>query len=63
MRKDVDSRDYKDLTFDLNVALDSAQVTYADNQRDITTDAVVDPTFNLNPTVTQATKAVAWSTT
>ena len=36
----VTANDYKNLTFDLNVTLDSAQITYADDQRTITTDAV-----------------------
>ena len=60
MRDSVDSRDYKDLTFDLNVALKSAQVTYADDQRTYTTDAVVAPDFNMTPTVT-GNEDVAWS--
>ena len=38
--KTVGSKDYKNLTFDLNVGLDSIQVTYDENQRGYTTDAV-----------------------
>ena len=60
MRDSVDSRDYKDLTFDLNVALKSAQVTYADDQRTYTTDAVVAPDFKMTPTVTD-NEDVTWS--
>lgn len=36
----VTAEDYKNLTFDLDVTLDSAQITYAGDQRTITTDAV-----------------------
>ena len=36
----VTAKDYKNLTFDLNITLDSAQITYADDQRTITTEAV-----------------------
>lgn len=36
----MSARDYKDLTFDLNVGLDSIQVTYDANQRDYTAEAV-----------------------
>jgi alternate signal-mediated exported protein len=56
----VTANDYKNLTFDLNVGLDSAQITYADDQRTITTDAVVAP-FAMTPQVTQADRTVAWS--
>ena len=38
--KNVSAGAYKDLTFDLNVGLDSIQVTYDENQRGYTTDAV-----------------------
>ena len=38
--KDVAAGAYKELTFDLNVGLDSIQVTYDENQRGYTTDAV-----------------------
>ena len=45
-------RDYKDLTFDLNVGLDSIQVTYDANQRDYTADAVnaANETFKMDVT-------------
>jgi len=44
--KEVAAGSYKDLTFDLNVGLDSIQVTYDENQRGYTTDAVkADPNF------------------
>ena len=44
--KSVGSKDYKNLTFDLNVGLDSIQVTYDENQRGYTTEAVDnDPNF------------------
>ena len=38
--KNVGTKDYKSLTFDLNVGLDSAQITYAADQKTITADAV-----------------------
>ena len=40
MAPDMGARDYKDLTFDLNVGLDSVQVTYDANQRGYTTETV-----------------------
>ena len=44
--KTVGSKDYKDLTFDLNIGLDSIQATYDANQRGYTTEAVdADPNF------------------
>ena len=52
---------YKDMTFDLNVGLDSAQITYADDQKTITTEAVTaNSEFKMKPTVDQSTKAVTW---
>ena len=60
------ARDYKNLTFDLNVGLDSAQITYANDQRTITTEAVkADNNFILKPTAAtydSADAAVAWAT-
>ena len=47
----VTAKDYKTLVFDLNVALDSAQITYADDQRTITSTAVQAPAFNKSATV------------
>ena len=57
----VSAKDYKNLTFDLNVALDSAQITYADDQKTITTTAVVEPTFRLKATVGNNNSTVTWS--
>ena len=46
MAPDMGARDYKDLTFDLNVGLDSVQVTYDADQRGYTTETVdSDPDF------------------
>ena len=60
------ARDYKDLTFDLNVGLDSAQITYANDQRTITTEAVkANDNFILKPTAAtyaDVDAAVAWGT-
>ena len=49
----VTANAYKNLTFDLNVGLDSAQITYADDQRTIKSDAV--STWALQPTLANAT--------
>ena len=52
---------FKSFDFDLNVALDSAQITYADDQKTITTEAVTaNSEFKMKPTVDQSTKAVTW---
>lgn len=60
----VTARDYKDLTFDLNINLDSAQITYADDQTTISTDAVTSSTvFGLTPTLadpTSITTTITW---
>lgn len=61
----VTARDYKDLTFDLNVGLDSAQITYADDQKTIMTDAVsaTGSAFTMKPTLTTPTDintAIRW---
>ena len=40
LSNEVKSKDYKDLTFDLDVKLDSAQITYADDQKTVTATAV-----------------------
>jgi predicted ribosomally synthesized peptide with SipW-like signal peptide len=56
----VSAKDYKSLTFDLDVTLDSAQVTYAADQTTITADAAT----GLGNTITdidQETKAVTWT--
>ena len=52
---------YKDLIFDLNVALDSAQITFDSDNTTIKTDAVTSPAFGMKPTVDQSTKAVSWA--
>ena len=63
----VTASDYKNLIFDLNVGLDSAQITYADDQRTITDDAVkANDAFKVkvdNNGINQSTKAVTWKTT
>ena len=51
----VSAKDYKDLTFDLNVGLDSAQITYAEDQRTIKTDATAGDAFRLKPALTTPT--------
>ena len=46
------AKDYKELVFDLNVKLDSAQITYDNDQRTITTTAVeANDAFGMKPTV------------
>ena len=55
---------FKSFDFDLNVALDSAQITYADDQKTILTDAVQAPAFGATPTLTTPTDintAITWS--
>ena len=58
------TKDYKDLTFDLNVGLESAQITYANDQKTITTEAtegwVLKPTLTDNQSLDTA---VSWSDT
>ena len=54
---------FKSFDFDLNVALDSAQITYADDQKTILTDAVQAPAFGMNSTVQADNTTVAWSAT
>lgn len=55
------ANDYKNLTFDLNVGLKSAQVTYADDQTTVKTDAVTAPDFNKTPAVQADNKSIIWS--
>lgn len=55
---------FKSFDFDLNVALDSAQITYADDQKTILTDAVQAPAFGATPVLTTPTDintAITWS--
>ena len=55
---------FKSFDFDLNVALDSAQITYADDQKTILTDAVQAPAFGATPALTTPTDintAITWS--
>ena len=55
---------FKSFDFDLNVALDSAQITYADDQKTILTDAVQAPAFGATPTLetpTDINTALTWS--
>ena len=60
----VTPKDYKNLTFDLNVGLDSIQVTYDADQRGYATTAVNNAgTFNMDATVTAPLtqgSAVTW---
>ena len=60
----VNSLDYKNLVFDLNVGLDSVQVTYDENQRDYTATAVNvdDNNFDLVATVGDDNSKVTWAT-
>lgn len=54
---------FKSFDFDLNVALDSAQITYADDQKTILTDAVQASAFGATPTLTTPTDintAITW---
>ena len=61
----VTAASYKDMTFDLNVLLDSAQITYAEDQKTITDEAVTAHTgFGLkvkDAGIDQTTKAVTWN--
>ena len=60
--KDTTSKAYKTLVFDLNVGLDSIQVTYDADQREYTTEAVnSDPTFAMTAATTVGSDAVTWS--
>lgn len=66
MDDSMTAKDYKDLTFDLNVGLNSVQVTYDANQRDYTTETVdADPNFaGMKATVTSPStegSAVTWA--
>ena len=68
MAPDMGARDYKDLTFDLNVGLDSVQVTYDADQRNYSTEAVnADDTFQLDvvtpTTIPDNTTTLTWGTT
>ena len=51
----VGTKDYKNLVFDLNVALDSAQITYANDQRTITADAATEESFGKKANITSQT--------
>ena len=57
----VKATDYKDLTFDLNVALDSAQVTYEDDQKTYKADAVQSPAFGMDVESITDNVNVAWA--
>ena len=58
--ENVNANAYKNLTFDLNVGLDSIQVTYDANQSGYTTEAVnADPNFKMTASVTGDT--VSWT--
>lgn len=52
---------YKDMTFDLNVLLDSAQIAYANDQTTILPTAVQSPAFGMNATVAANNSDVTWS--
>ena len=56
----VTAKDYKELTFDVNVALDSAQVTYADDQKTYTATAVQDP-FKMKVASIENNEDVTWT--
>ena len=64
--KDTTNGMYKSFDFDFNVALDSAQITYSDDQqKTISTTAATDE-FGKTPTLYEPTNintAVAWPTT
>jgi len=61
MDSSVSASDYKYMTFDLNVGLDSAQITYAADQRTYTATAVNDnPAFALDATVAN-NEDVTWA--
>ena len=52
---------FKSFDFDLNVALDSAQITYADDQVTVTSEAVQAPAFGMTANVDPNNKDVSWS--
>lgn len=55
---------YKNMTFDLNIGLDSAQITYSDDQKTVLPSAVQVPAFGMTPTLTTPTSdtsALTWS--
>lgn len=54
----VTAGSYKDMTFDLNVGLESAQVTFDENNN-IKTDAIT--TWSKQATVNQSNKTVSWN--
>jgi hypothetical protein len=56
----VKATDYKDLTFDLNVAMDSAQVTYEDDQKTYTAKAVQQGAFNMKVASIENNEDVTW---
>ena len=62
--KDVNANMYKNLVFDLNVGLDSVQVTYENDQNTLSTEAVKsDDSFTLKPTLADPTDintAITW---
>ena len=51
---------FKSFDFDLNVGLDSAQITYADDQVTVKADAVQAPAFGMKATVGADNKSVTW---
>ena len=65
LNKNTSSADYKDLTFDLNVELKSAQVAYSDDQRRYTADAVnANDDFAMTAAVdTTDNSTVTWTVT
>ena len=52
---------FKSFDFDLNVGLDSAQITYDDDQVTVKADAVQAPAFGMTATVGADNKTVTWS--
>lgn len=53
---------YKTLVFDLNVGMDSVQVTYDADQREYATDAVdADPDFQMKATTIKGSNEVEWT--
>ena len=63
MDNGVSANSYKNLIFDLNVGLDSAQVTYADDQKTYTTTAVEGNSdiFKLKAAVQNDNETVTWT--
>jgi len=60
--KDTQPKAYKNLVFDLNVGMDSIQVTYDADQREYATDAVnSDPNFEMTAATTAGSDAVTWT--